>query len=478
MLFHTVLFGVFFAAVFSGHWLLHRWRMPRVLFLLAASYLFYMGWNAKYALLILFSTVLDYSIGLLLEETERPRLRRLLLTASIVGNLGVLAVFKYYDFFVESAAAVLAAAGWTVSLPTLRVLLPVGISFYTFQTLSYTLDIYYRRLRPTRNFLEFALFVSFFPQLVAGPIVRASQFLHQIAPTPKLTLEAFQSGMMLIFIGLLKKIAIADVLAETIVDQAFANPAHASGYHLLLATYGYAFQLYADFSGYSDIAIGAARLLGYELPINFDAPYRSRSITEFWRRWHITLSSFLRDYLYIPLGGNRHGVWRTRRNLLITLLLAGLWHGAGWTFVLFGLYHGLLLVFETFSRRRAGVFSGDDRGRAWEVGQLVQVAITFHLCCIGWIIFRAQHVVDIGLIFQRILTWAPAQSGFFVHERGLWVLIVAVICHYVPGSLAATVQNGWLKRCPVALQGACAALVLGFLATVYSSQHPFQYFQF
>jgi D-alanyl-lipoteichoic acid acyltransferase DltB (MBOAT superfamily) len=512
MLFHSTTFGVFFVAVFCVFWLLHRRRLPRVLFLLAASYVFYMGWSAKFALLIVFQTVSDYYLGLLLHRLQNERLRTVLLWASVIVNLGILGVFKYYNFFVDSAAQGCAALGLHVSLPALNLLLPVGISFYTFHTLSYTLDVYRRRIEPARNLWEFALAVAFFPQLVAGPITRASQFLPQLEHTPELTLDKLRSGLLLIFRGLFKKILIADVLAETLVDRAYADPALASGRHLLLATYGYAFQIYGDFSGYTDIALGAARCLGYELPVNFDLPYRATSIRDFWRRWHISLSTFLRDYLYIPLGGNRGGTLRTCCNLMITLVLAGLWHGAAWNFVLFGVYHGCLLCGEMLWRGRQRPLTPDPsplstgaRGESklrlappppqtefeevrsqtgvWERGgqglrRVGQVLLTFHVLCIGLVIFRAQSVADIGLIFQRIVTWADAPvSGVFMQERGLWVLVLAAALHYVPQSWSAS-AFAWLESRHPVLQGGLAVGALGALAVCFSAQHPFVYFQF
>jgi len=481
VLFHTALFGVFFVAVLAGFWLLHRWRTPRVLFLLSASYLFYMGWSAKLALLIVFQTVCDYYIALWLVRIQGSRYRKLLISGSVAVNLGILAIFKYYDFFAESLAELLAWFGLSAPLPLLHLVLPVGISFYTFHTLSYTLDVYNGRIEPARNLFEFALAVVFFPQLVAGPIVRAAQFLPQLEGTPVYRVEQIRSGLLQFFRGLFKKVVIADVLARTLVDGAFAQPAEASGYHLLLAIYAYAFQIYADFSGYTDMALGAARMLGYELPRNFDLPYRACDLRDFWRRWHISLSSFLRDYLYIPLGGNRGAGWRTSRNLLLTMLLGGLWHGAAWTFVLWGLYHGLLLVVEHWRARKETAWhmfgppaSARPRSR---LAPLLRITITFHLVCAGWLLFRAQSIADVGLILGRLFTWAPAEGVMYPHERGVWVLLLAFGLHYLPCRWVGGVRDWLLRRSPLA-QGALAAAALGAAGLFVSSSHPFIYFQF
>jgi D-alanyl-lipoteichoic acid acyltransferase DltB (MBOAT superfamily) len=483
MLFHSAYFGVYFILVFTIFWLIHKWRSPRVFFLLGASYFFYISSEmqapgmAKYALLIVFQTVSDYFVALALARLERQSIRRLLLWISIVVNLGILAIFKYYNFFADSFAEVCTWAGWHTPLPTLNLLLPVGISFYTFHTLSYTLDVYYRRIQPARNLWEFALAVVFFPQLVAGPIVRASQFLPQLENTPTFDLDRFRSGLLLLFTGLFKKVLIADFLADNLVDDAFKNAGVASGWHLLLATYAYAFQIYCDFSGYSDMAMGVARMLGYELPINFNLPYRACDMRDFWRRWHISLSTFLRDYLYIPLGGSKGTKWFTARNLMITMLLGGLWHGAAWNFVLWGFYHGMLLAiihFWTFGKQTTT--ETEEEKAPWR--HALQVFFTFHLVCLGWVFFRVQHFSDIGIVLGRILTWAPsASTEVFPHERGIWVLILAAALHYFPIEWFAAVRS-WIEERSPALQGAMTAVALGILGVVVSAQHPFIYFQF
>ncbi len=483
MLFHDTQFILFFLVVFVVFWAIHHLRMPRVLFLLASSYFFYMGWSAKYALLIVFQTVSDYYIALWLVKLKNERIRTGLVVGSAIVNLSILALFKYYGFFTESFQAACEWFGWSVLIPKLNVLLPVGISFYTFHCLSYTLDVYYRKIEPARNLFEFALAVVFFPQLVAGPIVRASQFLPQLEATPKFNLEQFRSGLLLFFIGLIKKSLIADTLAEMIVDPAFKSPGMASGPHLLLAIYAYAFQIYGDFAGYSDMAMGTARMLGYELPINFNLPYRAQDLREFWRRWHISLSTFLRDYLYIPLGGNRGSIWATCRNLMITMLLGGLWHGAAWTFVLWGFYHGLLLViqhlWDLYRGKQPARVDEDENDNAWcsSWASLLRVFVTFHLVCLGWLFFRAQSFSDIGIILTRIFSWAQGTSDIFIRERGLWFILLAVLMHLAPRQWVRQAINWFVSRSPE-FQGTMAAALIGVMGIFATANHPFIYFQF
>ena len=343
MLFNSLVFLGFLSVVLMVYPRLH-WRRQN-LFLLAASYYFYGTWDWRFTSLLMISTVVDYFVGQRIHMATEIRRRKLLLTISVMVNLGILGFFKYFNFFVDSLGVLLDGAGFDPHLPVLRIILPVGISFYTFQTMSYTIDIYRKRMEPTRNFIDFALFVSFFPQLVAGPIERARVLLPQIAAPRQVTRPMITSGLNLMLMGYLKKVAIADTLAP-LVDQIFSQPAGLDTGTLLTGVYAFAFQVYGDFSGYSDIARGVSRLLGFELLENFNAPYLSRSITEFWRRWHISLSTWLRDYLYIGLGGNRKGEFRTYINLFLTMLLAGLWHGAAWTFVVFGALHGVYLTVE------------------------------------------------------------------------------------------------------------------------------------
>ncbi|TVP95477.1 MAG: MBOAT family protein [Planctomycetaceae bacterium] len=370
----------------------------RKLVLLAASYYFYSYWDVRFLGLLLFSTLLDYSVGRALQTTADPRHRRGLLGLSLAGNLGLLGFFKYYGFFVESAQPLWDAMGWHPG--TLQILLPVGISFYTFQTLSYTIDVYRGRIAACRNPLDFAIYVAFFPQLVAGPIVRASEFLPQISRMLRPRPQTAYSGLAQLLRGFIKKVLIADNLAM-LVDPVMAGPELYAWPTVLLALLGYAGQIYADFAGYTDIAIGSARLLGFELPENFRHPYFAHSPRDFWRRWHITLSTWLRDYVYIPLGGNRRGSsWFTFRNLMITMALGGLWHGASWNFVLWGIWHGIAL----------GLTRGwSDHPPSDPVRHALRVATTFAIVLAGWTLFRTTDLGHFKTLWSQLLL---PQSGY------------------------------------------------------------------
>jgi alginate O-acetyltransferase complex protein AlgI len=341
ILFNSFEFAIFFSCVY-GIYLLsnHRWQNR---WLLLASYIFYGTWNWKFLGLIWTSTVIDYYCGKKIHETPSRNRRKAILLLSIGTNLGILAFFKYYNFFANSFESLMHIIGWRVDALTLQIVLPVGISFYTFQTMSYTIDIYRNKIEPTDRFLDFALFVTFFPQLVAGPIERAKNLLPQVSSDRVVTWEKLKEGVWLICWGLFKKVFIADNLAK-IVDPVFSASNPISGAEALIAVYAFAFQIYGDFSGYSDIARGISKLLGFELMLNFRMPYFSKNIREFWSRWHISLSTWLKDYLYITMGGNRFGTLRTYRNLFLTMAIGGLWHGAAWTFVFWGMFHGLVLI--------------------------------------------------------------------------------------------------------------------------------------
>ncbi|GMV94407.1 MAG: O-acyltransferase [Candidatus Hydrogenedentota bacterium] len=388
MLFNSFVFVGFLAIVLPVYYSLsHRWQNR---FLVVASYVFYGYWDWRFLGLLALSTCIDYFVALGLDASHDQRRRKSLLLVSICANLGILGFFKYFDFFVESASTLLTSAGLNVNAPLLEIILPVGISFYTFQTLAYTIDVYRGEQKATRDLWAFALYVSYFPQLVAGPIERASRLLPQIQAPRIVTQDQLASGAQLILWGYVKKVVIADGLAPY-VDTCFADYRNLSSGALVLGVYAFAFQIYGDFSGYTDIARGVSRLLGIELMENFRQPYWSRNITEFWRRWHISLSTWLRDYLYIPLGGNRQGPRRQYLNLFITMLLGGLWHGAAWTFVIWGGLHGLFLaVHKAITRGRRITAEGPPSGlRDWAVF-LVKAVGTFHLVCLTWIFFRSD----------------------------------------------------------------------------------------
>ena len=400
MLFNSPTFFVFFAIVYLLYLQLPHRAQNRLL--LVASYVFYGWWDWRFLTLILLSTSVDFLVSHRIAASSDRVHRRRWLLVSLSQGLGLLGFFKYYDFFVDSLAAGLAGFGIDAGWLHLDVVLPVGISFYTFQTLSYTIDVYRGHLQPSQDFFDFALFVSFFPQLVAGPIERATALLPQVANPRRLTPDQFRDGVYLVAWGLIKKVVIADHCA-LIVNEVFDDHASYGGAEQLIAVYAFAFQIYCDFSGYTDIARGIAKLMGFELMLNFDLPYFATNPSDFWRRWHVSLSTWLRDYLYISLGGNRRGSLLTYRNLMITMVLGGLWHGAKWTMILWGTYHGLLLVaHRLFSEWRSRTKSTQRRERRL-LAHLALAALYFQLTSFGWLIFRAESV---GQVFDFVRTIA------------------------------------------------------------------------
>jgi alginate O-acetyltransferase complex protein AlgI len=470
MIFTQPIFFLFFAVTAGVHWALRSER-ARKIWLLCASYVFYGYWDYRFVGLIVLCTVFDYTVGLLLARTDAPRKRKALIASSLCANLGLLGFFKYYHFFVDSVVAGLTALGLEVEAPTLNVVLPAGISFFTFQTMSYTIDVYRKKLAPQLDFLDFAVFVGFFPQLVSGPIVRASDFLPQLR-TPRLLANVdVRRALVLFAVGYLKKACVADNIASAI-DPVFADPTAFPALERALGAVLYSVQIYCDFSGYTDMAIGSALLLGYELTKNFDAPYFSTSVREFWQRWHISLSSWLRDYLYIPLGGNRGGRLFAMRNLMLTMLLGGLWHGANWTFVIWGFLHGLALaVHRAFAG--LGGRTGTEKG-----GQAVKVAswlATFAWVVLCFTIFRCS---NIGLAWSFLTHPLAARAS--EHLSPDWWLVV----------LALGAVQWQIHRRKVELRERVRALgdvvfypALGFAAAVLlyltpSSSTPFIYFQF
>lgn len=411
-------FLLFFAVVLVLQWCLpHRGRKWM---LLAASCLFYGYWDWRFVPLLVLSALVNYYCGGRIALGKTPASRQLHLTASIIWNLGLLAFFKYANFFIGSTQDALAALGLNMSPCRLNAILPLGLSFYTFRVLSYAVDVYRGECAPARGLLDFALFVAFFPVIVAGPIERAGTLLPQLASGPVLCWHRFRAGSWLVLWGLFKKAVIADNLAM-IVDRAFGGNCIAGG-DALIAAYAFALQIYADFSGYSDISRGVAKMMGYDLMLNFRVPYFAASPREFWRRWHVSLSSWLRDYLYIPLGGNRRGAVRTYVNLSLTMLLGGLWHGAGWTFVAWGAYHGLLLVVQR-AALDAGLVLSPKGVVAKGLCRLVGIVVTFHLVCLGWVLFRAQSLTQAGYMLGSILR-GPTLTGTGLH----WAWQMAVVC--------------------------------------------------
>jgi len=420
MLFNSFTFWLFYGIVFTLYFQLAR-RQQNLL-LLIASYYFYGCWDWRFLGLIALSTLLDFSLGLAIDTARQDRVRKGLVTLSIAANLSFLGFFKYYGFFSSELERFLTSIGVPGLVPSFSFVLPVGISFYTFQSMSYTIDVYRRDLKACRSLLDFATFVSFFPQLVAGPIQRANQFLPQFLSPRTVTSELFKQGLYLVASGLFRKIVIADNMAP-IADAVFSTSVKdLSGAEILLGLYAFAFQIYGDFSGYSAIARGVAKWMGFELSVNFRMPYLATSPSDFWQRWHISLSAWLRDYLYIPLGGNRNGNWNTYRNLMATMLLGGLWHGANWTFIAWGAFHGVLLCawrwFSSFSRKaghsniaeKTAAMTGTQSaprsptktGLSW--GYVLQLVFFFHLICFSWLLFRADSMTQVWEMTARMCT--------------------------------------------------------------------------
>lgn len=416
MLFNSIDFAIFLPVVFLLYWFVfHKNLRHQNILLIAASYLFYGWWDWRFLSLILFSTVVDYLVGLGLSKYEEKAKRKLLLWTSISVNLGFLGFFKYYNFFLDNFIAAFTFFGSEISAGSLNIILPVGISFYTFQTLSYTIDVYRKKMEPTRSFIDLAAFVSFFPQLVAGPIERATNLLPQFNKVRTFSYSKSVDGLRQILWGLFKKIVIADNCAVH-ANYIFANSADMDGSMLLLGALFFTFQIYGDFSGYSDIAIGTARLFGFDLMRNFAFPYFSRDIAEFWRRWHISLSTWFRDYLYIPLGGSRVGTWMKVRNTFIIFVVSGFWHGANWTFIVWGALNALyflpLLLAKKNRQHIEIVAQGSYLPTFREMGSMM---ITFWLTVLAWVFFRAENLSHafsyLNEIFSPTLFVVPDLSG-------------------------------------------------------------------
>ena len=465
MLFNSPAFAVFLPVMLTVYWMLRgdarRWA------LLAGSYFFYSWWDWRFTSLLIISTVVDFACGRALGRRTGAGARRALLATSIVTNLGILATFKYFNFFRDSATAMLGALGLSAPLPALDVLLPMGISFYTFQSMSYTIDVY-RGMTPERNLRDFACFVACFSQLVAGPIMRARDLLPQLKTERRFEQADWTTGVYRVFRGLFKKMVVADMLALH-VDAVFADPAAHSGLSCWLGLYAYAFQIYMDFSGYTDVALGVGHMMGLRLTDNFDRPYIAASPSEFWRRWHVTLSTWLRDYLYIPLGGSRIGKWLTIRNLYITMILGGLWHGAAWTFVAWGVYHGTLLAAERLIR-------GGRKPRPVDDLPLPQRALRilgmFHLTCLGWLLFRAPDWATVQIMLGRL---TDLWGGAFCGKRFAVLVLACAVVHALPGFKRIGES---LTRIPAFAQGVLAGVCMWALLLLSPGAKPFIYFRF
>jgi alginate O-acetyltransferase complex protein AlgI len=490
MLFNSLTFVVFYLAVFALYWLL-RARTPQNVLLLAASWIFYGAWSWKFLLLLIASTLLDYVAGLLIAGSTDPRRKRLVLLISVTANLLFLATFKYLGFFVTEFAVLLERLGFNASMPVLEIVLPVGISFYTFQTIGYVVDVYRGKVPAARSLLDYALYVAFFPQLVAGPIERAGHLIPQFQKARVWSTPAFESGLQLAVWGLFKKIAIADNLAPY-VDAVYANPASFSGAALTTATVFFAFQIYCDFSGYTDTARGVARMLGFDLMRNFNFPYVSKTPVEFWQRWHISLSQWFQDYLYYPLAMRymrRGGYFRKYKAHIISMALIGLWHGANWTFLVFGLYWGVVIaaylaILDRTARASPGRRVERFAAFAPQARELGAIALMFTLVCIGWVLFRAESIGDAWYVMTHAFSVGGAADvvgAEIVNVRILWALIAGLCVaewiyrHF--DRIRPRLESGQLPAI-AGRYALIAAIVVSVGASQLGEPRPFIYFQF
>lgn len=470
LIFNSALFLFLFTGFVWIYFLLSHTQKPKLIFVTLFSLYFYYKSSGVYFVLLLSATVVDYTLAGLLFLAKEKWKRKLFATLSVCVNLGVLGYFKYTNFLYDTLYGLTGS-----EYEPLDIFLPVGISFFTFQSLSYTIDVYRGNLKPVNNILDYAFYLSFFPQLVAGPIVRAADFLPQIHKPTYVSNEMLGRGVFLIATGLFKKAVISDYISLNFIDRVFDAPALYTGLENLFAVYGYALQIYCDFSGYSDMAIGLALLLGFHFNINFNSPYRAKNITEFWRRWHISLSSWLRDYLYISLGGNRKGKLRTYINLMITMLLGGLWHGASWRFVIWGGLHGIALAVHKF-------FTGHTHPRltgvAWNV---MSVIVTFHFVCFSWIYFRAADMQTVDVMLKQIFLNFNGHILFEFISGYTWVFLLFIIgyaLHFVPDRIQDKAQQAVIKM-PLLVKALCIVLVIVLvIQTKSAGVQPFIYFQF
>lgn len=488
MLFSSGLFMFLFLGFFIIYMLLQHQTKWRILYVTLFSLYFYYKSSGLWFGLLLITSTSDFLIGRQIARTEKLLWRKLLVTLSLCINLGMLSYFKYFNFIWNALAGLGHEIGRWFSIPVLEnlayepmdIFLPVGISFFTFQSISYVIDIYRKRIDPLRRWLDYVFYVSFFPQLVAGPIVRARDFIPQMFKDPQVSRLEFGEGLFLIVCGLFKKAVISDYLSINFVDRIFDAPTLYTGAENLMGVYGYALQIYCDFSGYSDMAIGIALLMGIRFNVNFDSPYQSATITEFWRRWHISLSSWLKDYLYISLGGNRKGKLRTYLNLLITMLLGGLWHGASVLFILWGALHGVALAIDKFLMGRFSSFKAMGyEMKPWR--RFIGIVCTFHIVCFGWILFRADSLHTVGQML--------AQIGTNFHPEILWqfltgykgvcfLMVLGYLLHFTPDRIQYALE-GKLSSSPLLVQALFLIIVIFIVVQVRTAGvQPFIYFQF
>ncbi|MEC5147307.1 MBOAT family O-acyltransferase [Chitinophaga sp. 212800010-3] len=476
VLFNSGFFFYYFAIFMMCYLLASKNKTARVWVYTVFSLYFFYKACGYYVGLVILSAIVDFNLSRWIYNTPSKSTRKSLLILSILLNIGLLFYFKYTNFFIGIINDLTAG-----HINTLKLILPIGISFYTFENLSYTIDVYRREIKPVSNFMDYLFFLSFFPKLMMGPIVRAADFIPQISQPYRLNSEDIGKGMYLIMGGLFKKIVISDFIYQNFVQYIFDDPSKHTGLECLLGVYGYALVIYCDFSGYSDMALGIARWTGFKIPPNFDSPYQSSSITEFWRRWHISLSSWLRDYLYIPLGGNRKGKVRQYINLGLTMLIGGFWHGASWNFIFWGAMHGTALALDKvridYLKRTKKVFTG------WQAGlfKLLGILITFHFVCFCWVFFKAATFHDAwSLIHQVAYDFQPEIAGelYKGYTAVFWVMILGFVLHFLPSKVEFSLER-FLGRVPVAGSIAIMLAFIWLLVQVKSTQPMIPiYFQF
>lgn len=489
LLFTSLYFWVFFGIILGIYAIIYRKKSLRNIFLLFISLFFYWKTGGWFFTLLIYSAIINYFLGFAIFNTNHKVKSKLYLTLGLIANLGVLFYFKYSYFFtgilnsifntqfeVIDIFAEFSNAVFGTNFDIFSILLPVGVSFFTFQAISYIIDVYRGKIEPVKNFIDFSFYISFFPQLVAGPIVRASTFIPQLRADYKVTRDEFNRALFLIMNGLVKKMIISDYISINFVDRVFENPLAYSGFENLMAIYGYGIQIYCDFSGYTDIAIGVAFLLGFRLPLNFNSPYKAANITDFWRRWHISLSTWLRDYLYISLGGNRKGKIRMYWNILVVMLLGGLWHGASWQFVIWGAIHGIVLVAHKFFLE----FFPKEKKSNW-LTHFFSVFITFQIVQFAWLFFRAPDMNTVWEMLGQISSsfgWISVIDMMVSYRLILGLIFVAYIIHWLPASRKTGIENIFIKI----PQWAKIILVIFIIFTIYqfksSDIQPFIYFQF
>jgi alginate O-acetyltransferase complex protein AlgI len=473
MLFNSLTFVVFFVLVLSVYWTLKSWEARKNV-LLVASYIFYGAWNPPFALLLFATTALDFVLGAQIAQADNPRRKRLWLVASVTSNLSMLGFFKYGNFLLENFQWLLARAGVAYQPPHLDVFLPIGISFYTFHSLSYTLDVYRGVCTPTKSLRDFTLAVSFFPQLVAGPIVRAADFLPQLITAPGLKVGQFGWGLMLMTLGMFEKIVLADTLLTSSAEAVFGYAGPLQSLDAWTGVMAFAGQIFFDFAGYSTCAIGAALCLGFHLKDNFRFPYAASGFSDFWRRWHISLSTFLRDFLYIPLGGNRSGPAKAALNLMIVMFIGGLWHGASWTFVVWGLLHGLYLVFE---RVLTAVTKEPHWARGF-LGRLFIVLGTYAAVCFAWVFFRATNFTTAAHLIGAMAGAGPRGDAILSTREILQVGLVTAGLMIAHWNLRDTTVEAVVAQLPRGLIIALWTLMLSAIILTQGNGNAFIYFQF